>query len=124
MLKKKSKFALIKDNFLLFLAAVVILAALNTFIKNLGREDRIKTTVQKLETLKKEQESLLQTRRKVETKEFIEKEVREKLGLAKPEEVVVVLPKEEVLRRLAPLTDEEEEKMNIPIWRRWIELFF
>lgn len=124
MPKKKSKFALIKDNFLLFLAAVVILAALNTFIKSIGREDRIKTTVQKLETLKKEQESLLQTRRKVETKEFIEKEVREKLGLAKPEEVVVVLPKEEVLRRLAPLTDEEEEKMNIPIWRRWVELFF
>ena len=48
---------------------------------------------------------------------FIEKEAREKLGLGKPGEVVVILPKVEQRPSNAPAT---EGKAN---WRKWWELY-
>lgn len=77
-----------------------------------------------VEELKKEQFALLRKKEQVQNDEFIEKEAREKLGLAKEDETVVVLPKEEILKRLAPKPEGESMDKPFPIWRRWVELFF
>lgn len=90
----------------------------------LGKGKAIDQARAKVEGLKKEQEELLKTKEKIESDEFIEKEAREKLGLAKPGETVAVLPDQETLKKLAPKIEPESFPEELPIWRRWVELFF
>ena len=52
----------------------------------------------------------------VQSPEFIEKEAREKLGLAKPGETIVIIPPQE-----ATQSDVAEV---LPNWKRWWKLFF
>lgn len=51
-----------------------------------------------------------------QSQEFIEKQAREKLGLVKPgETVVIVTPLEATQSAIAE---------NLPNWKRWLKLFF
>lgn len=79
---------------------------------------------ERVEELEKEQAKLLKMREVVESEEFVEREAREKLGLAKPGEVIVVLPPDDILRKFAPKVEEEEFVQEQPIWRRWVGMFF
>src|SRR3989338_4046362 len=90
----------------------------------LGRGDATKEAEVRIRELEGEQARLLEVKEQVESQEFMEKEAREKLGLAKPGEVVVVLPADDVLRRLAPEFDQEHFAEEEPIYKRWIKLFF
>ncbi len=107
---------------------IVVLAIIISMGRNaLGlfdRRDQIKEARERVEELEREQAQLLELKEKVESPEFVEKEAREKLGLAKPGEVVVVLPSEDILRRLAPKIEEEEFVEALPIWKRWARMFF
>jgi len=55
--------------------------------------------------------------------EFIEKEIRNKLGLVKTGETVVILPDEDTLKKLAPQPQNDEETLPDPNWKRWLNLF-
>lgn len=55
---------------------------------------------------------------------FIEKQVRDRLGLARTGESIVILPDEAVLRSLAPKVDHEENTLPDPNWKKWEKLFF
>jgi cell division protein FtsB len=55
--------------------------------------------------------------------DFIEKEVRDKLGLAKEGEAIVVLPDTDTLRKLAPQTPTEMDTLPDPNWKKWLKLF-
>lgn len=90
----------------------------------LGRDDIIEKAKKDLERETQEQKELLKLKEKVISEEFIEKQARDKLGLAKEGEVVVVLPDEETLKKLAP-PDEEEVFLEIaPPWKQWVRMFF
>jgi hypothetical protein len=39
-------------------------------------------------------------------------------------EVIVVLPDEDILRKLAPLLPTEENTLPEPNWKKWEKLFF
>jgi cell division protein FtsB len=60
----------------------------------------------------------------VTSNDYIEKQIRDKLGLAKEGEIVLVLPEPEVLKKFAPKIAEEEETLPDPNWKKWIKLFF
>ena len=60
---------------------------------------------------------------KVQSDIYIEKQMRDKLGLAKEEEVVIIMPDEEILRKLAPTYPEEEQTLPDPNWKKWAQLF-
>ena len=60
----------------------------------------------------------------VKGEEYIEKQLRDNLGLAKEGEIVVVLPDEEILRKIAPSVPEEEDILPDPTWKKWLKLFF
>lgn len=110
---------------LLFVLIVFAIVSVGrTTFDLLEKGKRIDEAEGKVEQLKKEQEQLLEAKEEVESDEFIEKEAREKLGLAKPGETVVVLPEEETLRRLAPKERVEEVTAQPQIWQRWVEMFF
>lgn len=109
---------------LLIVSIILILSMLKNIKSLLSRTDAIEETRQKVVELKEEQAKLLTMKERVESEEFIEKEAREKLGLAKPGEVVVVLPEEEILRRIAPKFEDEDFVEKLPIWKRWARMFF
>lgn len=89
-----------------------------------GRENALEQAQRELESLEKEYGQLLEKRAEVESDEFVEREARDKLGLAREGEVVVVLPSDEILRRLVPVEQEEVFVGELPIWRQWVEMFF
>ncbi len=74
--------------------------------------------------LKKENEELQKRLTETQSPVYIERELRDKLGLAKRGEVVVVLPDAEILKRLAPKSSEEEDFLPDPTWKKWAKLFF
>lgn len=86
--------------------------------------DRIRRAAEKVEQLKQENERLKKQKERVESQEFLEREAREKLGLAREEETVVILPDEEFLRSLAPEIEEDGLPAELPNWKLWLRLFF
>ena len=57
------------------------------------------------------------------SEEYKERQLRDKLGLAKEGELIVVLPPDETLRKLAPKSLEEEDSLPDPNWKKWMHLF-
>lgn len=111
--------------YLVLIVCLVLIVSMGRTTLNLwGKSKTIEDARRKVEELEKEQAELLQIKEQVESPEFIEKEAREKLGLARYGESVVILPPEDVLRRLAPPEEEEERLEDLPIYKRWGRLFF
>ncbi|OGY07625.1 MAG: hypothetical protein A3D24_02300 [Candidatus Blackburnbacteria bacterium RIFCSPHIGHO2_02_FULL_39_13] len=94
----------------------------NTF-SLLGKGNSIDEVEADVKKLEKEQVSLIELKERAESSEFVEKEAREKLGLVKPGDVVVVLPPEEILIKLAPSLDKQTFIEEKPIWERWSKMF-
>ena len=61
---------------------------------------------------------------KSQNEKFIEKQLRDRLGLAKAGEIILVLPDAETLKKLAPKVGEEVETLPDPPWKKWVDLFF
>jgi len=91
----------------------------------LGKSNTIDEARAKVAQLEREQVELIELQKKVNSPEFVEREARDRLGLAKEGEVVVVLPPEDVLRKLAPPEEKEPEyAQENPIWKQWVRMFF
>jgi len=56
--------------------------------------------------------------------DYMEREIRNKLGLVKSGEAIVVLPDADILRKLAPPNVQDTESLPDPNWRKWEKLFF
>ena len=78
----------------------------------------------KVEKLKEENLKLQERLNEVQSEAYVEKELRDKLGLAKEGETILVLPEEDIVRSLAPKLTEEEETLPDPNWKKWLKLFF
>ena len=106
---------------------VLVLFLLISTIKNIGRVRNINITVQKekdkVEKMKQENAQLEAQIAQTQGSAFIEKQIRDKLGLAKAGEAVVVLPDAEILRKLAPQMPVEENTLPDPNWKKWLKLF-
>lgn len=99
-----------------------VLLARNIFTL-LSVEDRKFDLLSKIRKVEEEREELVRRESEVNSPEFIEREARNRLGMARVGEVVVVLPPEDYLRSLVGPLDEERiaEKPN---WQKWLELLF
>ncbi len=118
----------IKAKTLLGLAAwVLALFLLVSTIRNIGRVRSINSAVQaekdKVEKMKEENAALEAQIAETQGSAFIEKQIRDKLGLAKEGEAIVVLPDAEILKKLAPQTPVEQNSLPDPNWRKWVKLF-
>ena len=83
----------------------------------------IEEAQERVNKLKEENRELEDKLKEVRNIENIEKQLRDKLGLAKEGEIVIVLPEDEVLRKLAPKIEEEVEVLPDPNWKKWMKLF-
>lgn len=104
---------------------ILILAV--SVVRGIGNAGRIKAEIDAEEARvakmrednRRLEAQILQTQGEV----FIEKEIRDKLGLVKGGEAVVVLPDEDTLRKLAPVVLSESVALPDPNWRKWLKLF-
>lgn len=72
-----------------------------------------------VEELLGEQEALLEKREYYQSEEFVEKQARDKLNMAKEGETVVILPEGEGVLGEVEISRERQE----PIWKKWLGVF-
>ncbi|MBI4153373.1 septum formation initiator family protein [Candidatus Woesebacteria bacterium] len=108
----------------LLLGLFFILSLARNVSKIAGAGKRIDKAESRVEKLRRENEEIKRKLAEVKGEEYIEKQLRDKLGLAKEGEIVVVLPDEEILRKIAPSVPEEEDVLPDPTWKKWLKLFF
>lgn len=104
--------------FLLIASLIIIIKNLAVSIKDIRNSSKITTNLQKeLEQKRLKNEFLKQQLSYVKTDEFVEKEAREKLGLVKEGESVVIPSQEEDKKQ--PISNP-----SLPNWKKWWSLFF
>jgi len=125
-LKEKVKAKLGK--YLTYILIIFLVMLALSLFRNISRirqtNQKIEEKREKVEKLKKENEELTKRLEIVDEAEFIEKKLRDDLGLAKEGEIVVILPSKEVLKSLAPDYEEEEDSLPDPNWKKWLNLFY
>ena len=106
---------------------LMVLVLAFSLVGNINKASKVKRDIQfekeKVAKMEADNQKLEAQALQAQSVEFMEKEIRNKLGLAKDGETVVVLPDQEILRKLAPKPDNEENTLPDPNWKRWIKLF-
>jgi cell division protein FtsB len=109
------------------LLLVVLILLLISFAGDLSRIEnsdlKIDEAQQRLNKLESERIELEKQVNEVNSEEFVEKQIRDKLNLSKEGEIVIVLPDEEILRKIAPKRVEEMDTLPDPNWKKWVNLF-
>ena len=77
---------------------------------------------EELKKLKEEQSELKIKLEEITSQEYIERQLRNELGLTKENEIVLVLPPDDILIKLLPVVEEEVVEIK-PNWRKWAEVF-
>ena len=106
---------------------ILIVILLVSTAKNLQKVAGIKSAVQaekaKVEKMKEDNAALEDQIAQIQSPEFLEGQIRNKLGLVKPGEAIVVLPDADTLRKLSPQMPVEVETLPDPNWKKWEKLF-
>lgn len=106
---------------------ILIILLLTSTFKNFSRVRSVNEAVQKekekIEKMRQENQELEAKIAQTQGSFYIEKQIRDKLGMAKAGESIVVLPDKEILRKLAPKVPVEENTLPDPNWKKWIKLF-
>ena len=106
---------------------LIVLLSIST-VKNVSRVISIRKQVEeektKVEKMEAENKALQAQINEAQGTEFIEKQMRDKLGLTKEGEAMVVLPDEDVVKSFAPPLTITENSLPDPNWVKWKKLFF
>ncbi len=117
------KFEKIINLALWFLIVIMMVSVL----RNINKIVRIRKEVAKeqIKMAKMEADNRELARQIAETNDaiFMEKQIRNKLGMAKDGEAIVVLPEADILRRLAPKMELQEDFLPLPNRQKWLKLF-
>ena len=110
--------------YLILLGLIVVASSLvRNIFKAISIRKRIEIEKDEIQALERQKQELEQKVAESESNEFIEKQLRDKLGLAKEGEIVLVLPEEEILKKIAPVIETEEDVLPDPTWKKWFKLF-
>ncbi len=110
-------------NSLFLIIMVILVVSLVRGVEEIRRaRERVKKAEERVLKLKSEEKELEERLSLVEGKEYVEKQLREKLGMGKEGEIVVILPEKEIVKKFAPRI-EEENTLPDPIWKKWAKLF-
>lgn len=127
MEKKEKEVKSLRDKFIDLVLIVFVIFLSLSLIRKLGKVKSVnqriedeRISLEKMEADNKELEKRIED---LQSQDHIEKQLRDKLGLAKEGEIVIVLPDEEFLRSLAPKDEDEIDELPSPNWKKWLELF-
>lgn len=114
---------LVKRNLLLLLIFVlgvlVVVSGTRRLLTFRTTAAKVEESEKRLAKLREENEALERELEHKRSPEFVEREIREKLGLVKKGEAIVILPKDN--RDQSP---EARDQKEIPNWQKWWKLFF
>src|SRR5690348_12228152 len=106
---------------------VLILLLSLSVARNMAKISGMKRDVQKelarMAKMQKENADLEAQIVAMQGPDFVEQQIRNKLGLVKEGEAVVILPDEETVKKLAPTINKEEETLPDANWQKWLALF-
>ena len=111
-----------RNFFLIGSILIAIILGVNSARKILsfrGTSEKVSEVEQRLEDLKRENVSLKNELEYKKSDEFKEEEIRNRLGLAREGETVVIVPKND-----EGLTTNDESKSKKANWEKWRVLFF
>lgn len=107
-------------------AALIVLVVIYNLVSQISdalksgeRLSRQAEEVYKLEAKNKELKKKLS---EIKSPQFIEEEARNKLGLAKEGETLVIIPDEKI-KEILGATDSAQEQ-RLPNWLGWLKVFF
>jgi len=107
---------------------VFIVILLVSTVKNINRVVNIRKQVEieKAKVAKMQADNVKLQAQIAETEgaAFIDKQIRNKLGLTKEGEAVVILPEESIVKSFAPPVSFADETAPDPNWKKWEKLFF
>jgi cell division protein FtsB len=121
MIKQKFK-AVLRWGFVI-LGVLLALSLVRSISRIVGSGEKVKQAQADLDRLKKENADLTKELSGLQSVGFIEKQARDKLGLARKGEIVVILPDEDKLRQLAPELSVKHYDLPKSNWEKWIDLF-
>lgn len=102
--------------FILIIGLFLIVNLTRSILELVRAADKIKEAEKQVAQLQFKNDELKKRLAEVQSPKYLEKIAREKLGLAKKGEVVVILPPYQ------PSAQVQEE--NLPNWKKWLRLFF
>jgi len=109
---------------IILLSALFVFSVVRSVFRVFEAKQRTGQASEKVEKLKQENEELQRKLAEVKGEPYQEKQLRDKLGLAKEGEIVIVLPDKEILRKIVPVINEEEDTLPDPTWKKWLKLFY
>lgn len=120
-----------RDTFIRLLRYLIVLVCVFlviSFVNNVSQSIQMRNVLEEaqlsLEEVKNTQETLKQDLAIVESDFYSEKEARNKLGLVKENEIVLVLPSEDLLRKLSNRKQTKQDyKFPDENWKKWLQLF-
>ena len=108
----------------LFLAVLFLISLVRNVFKISEAKKSIDEARARVEKLARENKELSEKLQSVQSDNYTEKQLRDKLGMAKEGETVVILPDAETVKKLAPKVEVEEGALPDPVWERWLRLFY
>lgn len=110
---------------ILGVAVYMVVALIRNLMDFSGLDSRVDEIDHEVDKLRDENERLKNMSERVNTQEFEEFSIREKLGMVKPGEVVVLLPNEYLDKKTSELEGGNgESELVIPVWQKWLKLFW
>jgi cell division protein FtsB len=113
---------------LFLLGSLVLSLSLLQGIKELlAIENQVRQAEQTAKDLEREKESLKQQLAGVSSPDYQETEIRDNLLMARPNETVVILPDIDQALPEIPESQASDTSSSVgvlPIWRRWVDVFF
>lgn len=107
---------------------ILIVILLVSTVKNISKAVGVRKQVQnERERVKKMEDDNIKLQTQIaqaQGQDYIDKQIRDKLGLTKEGETVVILPDENVVISLAPPATVDTETLPDPNWKKWQKLFF
>lgn len=112
------KFAL---GFIILVSLIVAYNLINQIISAVKSGERLSQAADAVYQLEAKNRKLKQKLSQIRSAEFIEEEVRNKLGLSKKGETVIVIPEEKLK---AVLGASSSAQVRLPNWLGWWKVFF
>jgi cell division protein FtsB len=131
MLEASSKYYTLKEKIVNIIGIVLplilfvfLLGSLVQNVKGYKKADTlIEKTREKLEKARLEEKDFQDKLAMTQSDAYLEAQLRNKLGLAKEGEIVLVLPPAEELKKLSPQIEAETEAKPKPNYQKWLDLF-
>jgi len=106
---------------IILISSIVIVVLYRSVADLWNRRTIVEERKHTLETLQEKEKSLENKYEKTKTKEFVEREARERLGLMKEGESIILLPEQTGENSPEDVLKEVQQEQN---WKRWWLAFY